>query len=167
KRIRATRYNPFDYIISLLSYAERNGHTVYFYGGKKHVLEKAEQNVRTSFPDLKIIGRHAGYVTPATERNVLTAIQKATPAFLLVGRGVKGRELWLYRNRQEFKKGLVVWVDDCLEIFAGTKKYAGEKLFAAGLESAAGILKRPWRFLRILRWLYFNILLVIYKIFHL
>lgn len=167
RRIKATRYNPFDYIISLLSYAEKNGHSVYLLGGRKEDLEKAEQNVRTSFPRLRVIGRHAGYVTGDAETNVITAIKKASPAFLLVGRGVKGRELWLHRHRAELQDGIAVWIDDCIEIFSGRHKYVSEKMFAAGLESLSGIGKHPLRFFRFFRYIFFNLLLLAYKIFKL
>lgn len=167
RHIRASRYNPFDYIISLLSYAEKNGHSVYLLGGRKHDLEKAEQNVRTSFPHLKVIGRHTGYISGETEVNVITAIKKSSPAFLLVGRGVKGKEIWLYRHRQELQDGVTVWIDDCIEVFSGRHKYVSEKMFVSGLESLSGIFKHPLRFFRFFRYLFFNLLLFVYKLFKL
>jgi N-acetylglucosaminyldiphosphoundecaprenol N-acetyl-beta-D-mannosaminyltransferase len=167
RRNTAARYNPFDFIISLLSFAEKNGHSVYLLGAKKQDLEKAEQNVRTSFPALRVIGRHAGFFGPETERDVITAIQKSSPAFLLVGRGVKGRELWIYRHRQDFQKGIAIWIDNCFEIFAGRHTYVSEKLFQVGLESFDGLLRHPLRVFRFFRYMYYNLLLLIYKIFKL
>ena len=37
--------------------------------------------------------------------NVLTAIKKSSPALLLTGKGLKGKNLWLYRNSQSFNPG--------------------------------------------------------------
>jgi UDP-N-acetyl-D-mannosaminuronic acid transferase (WecB/TagA/CpsF family) len=42
-----------------------------------------------------------------------------------------------------------------------------EKTFAAGLESASGVFSHPWRVFRFVRYLWFNILLLVYKIFKL
>ncbi len=62
---------------------------------------------------------------------------------------------------------MAVWVDDCFEIFAGRVKYVNEKTFAAGLESATGVFSHPWRVFRLVRYIWFNILLLVYKIFKL
>ena len=167
KRAAAFRYNPFDFVISLLSFAEKNGLSVYLFGARKSDLEKAEQNVRTSFPQLKIIGRHAGYAAPEVEKDILTAIKKSAPSFILLGRGLRERDVWIHRHREELQKGVAVYVDDCFEIFAGRVKYVNEKTFAAGLESTTGVFSHPWRFLRFFRYLWFNILLLLYKIFKL
>jgi N-acetylglucosaminyldiphosphoundecaprenol N-acetyl-beta-D-mannosaminyltransferase len=167
RRVRAFRYNPFDFIISLLSYAEKNGLSVYLFGARKQDLEKAEQNVRTSFPALKIIGRHAGYSSPEVEKDILTAIKKSAPSFILIGRGLRERDVWIHRHREDLQKGVAVYVDDCFEIFAGRVKYVNEKTFAAGLESATGVFSHPWRALRLLRYFWFNFLLLAYKIFKL
>jgi len=165
--VRAFRYNPFDFIISLLSFAEKNGLSVYLFGARKSDLEKAESNVRTSFPALKIIGRHAGYTDPAVERDVITAIKKSSPSFLLIGRGLREREIWIHRHREDLQRGVSVWVDDCFEIFAGRLHYVEEKVFNAGLESLTGLMKHPWRIFRFFQYLYFNLLLVVYKLFKL
>ena len=167
RRLKATRYNRFDFVISLLSFAEKNAYPVYFLGGKKEDLEQAEKNVNTSFPNLRVIGRHAGYISGELETKVITAIRKSRPVFLLVGRGVKGREMWVHRHRQELQSGIVVWVDNCIEIFAGKHKYVSERLFAAGLESMAGLVKKPWKLFLFFRYIYFNLLLLFYKLFRL
>jgi N-acetylglucosaminyldiphosphoundecaprenol N-acetyl-beta-D-mannosaminyltransferase len=163
----AFRFNPFDFVISLLSYAEKKGLSVYLFGARKRDLEKAESNVRTSFPALKIIGRHAGYADPAVERDIITAIKKSSPAFVLIGRGLREREVWIHRHREDLQKGVSVWVDDCFEIFAGRLHYVDEKVFNAGLESLNGLLKHPWRIFRFFQYIWFNILLVVYKMFKL
>jgi len=56
------------------------------------------------------------------ERNVLLAIKKATPAFLLVGSGLPGRDLWILRRKKELTPGIYLWVDDCFDVFSGRKK---------------------------------------------
>ncbi|RPJ03838.1 MAG: glycosyltransferase, partial [Spirochaetaceae bacterium] len=159
--------NTFDFVINRLICAEKAGLSVYLLGGKKKDLEKAELNVRTSFPGLKIIGRYSGYFTEGMEKDILVAIKKSAPAILLVGRGMKGKEFWLYRNRPELASGISLWVDNCIEIFAGTDKYVPEDLFKAGLESMTDAMKKPWKYLLVFRYIYFNLLLLIYKIFKL
>ncbi|MBN1523335.1 MAG: WecB/TagA/CpsF family glycosyltransferase [Spirochaetales bacterium] len=167
KKDTLTRYNTFDFVINLLSFAEKNNFSVYLLGGKKMDLEKAELNVRTSFPGLKIIGRYSGFFDERMEKDILLAIKKSAPALLLVGKGMKGKEYWLFRNRSNLAPGISLWVDNCFEIFSGSEKYVPENIFKAGMESLSGASKKPWRFFTIFRYLYFNFLLLIYKIFKL
>lgn len=117
-----TVYSPFTFAIRLLSLAERLNRTVYLLGGHKQELEKAERNLRDSFRNLRLVGRHSGYYPRSLERNVLLAIKKATPSFLLVASGLPGRDLWILRRKKELTPGIYLWVDDCFDVFAGRKK---------------------------------------------
>jgi N-acetylglucosaminyldiphosphoundecaprenol N-acetyl-beta-D-mannosaminyltransferase len=117
-----TCYSPFTFVIRLLSLAERFNRTVYLLGGRKDEVEKAERNLRDSFRGLRLVGRHAGYYPKSQEKNVLLAIKKASPTFLLVGGGLPGRDLWVLRRKKELTPGIYLWVDDCFELFSGKKK---------------------------------------------
>ena len=117
-----TCYSSFTFVIRLLSLAERFNRTVYLLGGRKEEVEKAERNLRDSFRGLRLVGRHAGFFPKNQEKNVLLAIQKATPTFLLVADGLPGRDLWVLRRKKELTPGIYLWVDDCFEFFSGKKK---------------------------------------------
>jgi hypothetical protein len=58
-----------------------------------------------AFYSLCLVGRHSGFYHRAMERNMLLAIKKATPAFLLVGSGLPGRYLWILRHKKELTSG--------------------------------------------------------------
>lgn len=117
-----TCYSSFTFVIRLLTLAERFHRTVYLLGGRKEEVEKAERNLRDSYRGLRLVGRHAGFFHRNQEKNVLLAIQKATPTFLLVGSGLPGRDLWILRRKKELTPGIYLWVDDCFELFSGKKK---------------------------------------------
>jgi len=117
-----TCYSSFTFVIRLLSLAERFNRTVYLLGGRKEEVEKAERNLRDSYRGLRLVGRHAGFFPKTQEKNVLLAIKKATPTFLLVGSGLPGRDLWILRRKKELTPGIYLWVDDCFELFSGKKK---------------------------------------------
>jgi N-acetylglucosaminyldiphosphoundecaprenol N-acetyl-beta-D-mannosaminyltransferase len=162
-----TRFNPFDTIINLLHLAEANGFSVYLLGGQKQDLEKAERNLRTSFPGLKVIGRFSGYFNQQTENNVILTIKKSHPSFVLVGKGIKDKEMWILRNKKKLNPGISIWIDNSFEIFSGREKYISAGIFKAGLEGVSGISKKPWKIFRIFPYIYFNLLLLMYKIFKL
>lgn len=115
-------YSPFSFVIRLLSTAERLNRSVYLLGARKEDLERAERNLRGSFPRLRLVGRFAGYYPKADERDVLLAIKKATPAFLLAADGLPGRELWVLRRKRELTPGIALWVGDCFDVFSGRRR---------------------------------------------
>jgi N-acetylglucosaminyldiphosphoundecaprenol N-acetyl-beta-D-mannosaminyltransferase len=159
-----SRYNLFDFVIRLLSVADELKQSVYLFGSKKEELEKAEKNLRISFPNVHIVGRFYGYLDAETEKKVILAIKKSSPAFILVGKGIKDRDKWIMDNRDNFNPGIFLSVDNCFEIFSGKEKNIPKALFNLGLESLPQLLKRPWRIFYIFPFLYFKILVLIYRI---
>ena len=157
------RYVPFDLVIKFLGLAERQGNSVYLLGGQKEDLEKAEANLRVSFPGLQFVGRYSAPYPEHVEDDLIMAIRKSSPSLLLVGSGIEGRELWIWRHRSDLGPCLALWVDDCFEIFSGRKKPIGRKAYDLGLESLAGLVRRPWRILLVFRHLYFYLLVVIQR----
>jgi N-acetylglucosaminyldiphosphoundecaprenol N-acetyl-beta-D-mannosaminyltransferase len=158
------RYNPFEFIIRLLGLAEKLDQSIYLLGSRKEELEQAEKNLKVSFPDLKVVGRYSGYFDKTMERNIVLAIRKASPGFLLVGRGVPDQDKWIARNRQHFNPGVYIWVDNCFEIFSGKERNISKQVFKMGMESVADLPKRPWKIFKIFPFLYFKLLVLIYRI---
>ena len=158
------RYNPFEFIIRLLTLAERLDQSIYLLGAKKEDLEQAEKNLKISFPDLKVVGRYSGYFDKKMEKNIVLAIRKASPGFLLVGRGVPDQDKWIARNRQHFNPGVYIWVDNCFDIFSGKERSVSKQAFNMGMESIVDLPRRPWKIFRIFPFLYLKLLVVMYRI---
>jgi N-acetylglucosaminyldiphosphoundecaprenol N-acetyl-beta-D-mannosaminyltransferase len=158
------RYMPFDFVIRLLTFLESREGTVYLLGAKSAVLRKSEQNVRETFPHLRIVGRCPGTFRKQDEDILLLAIRKSAPSLLLVGCGVWGRERWLSRNNGRLPKGLRLWVSDMFEIFAEKRKRPSRFAFDHGMEWIGFCLQKPFYILRVFPFIYYNILLLIYKL---
>ena len=62
------RYMPFKFIVSLLSTFEKQEYPLFLLGGKNKILKKAEKNIRSTFPLIKIIGRYEGQIGRASCR---------------------------------------------------------------------------------------------------
>jgi N-acetylglucosaminyldiphosphoundecaprenol N-acetyl-beta-D-mannosaminyltransferase len=175
------RYMPFDFIITVLSvwgaadefspevlpynFGRNRELSLYILGGKQKVLEKAESNVRQTFPYLRIIGRHTGHFKKYIEGAILEAIRKASPSLLLVGKGVRGDELWIHRNSAKLGPGLRLWCSNMLDVFANKKKHPSRSSFEYGLEWIGFCFQNPLLIFRIFPYLYYKLLLVIYKLF--
>ncbi|GHV94482.1 UDP-N-acetyl-D-mannosamine transferase [Spirochaetia bacterium] len=162
---KAVRYMPFDFVINILTILESREFSSYLLGGKKHILLKTEKNIRQTFPRLRIVGRFPGAFKRQEEATIIEAIRKAAPSLLLVGKGVRGEERWIAKNSAALGKGLRLWCSDLFDVFAERKKHPSRTTFDHGLEWIGYSFQNPSKFFRIFPYVYYNLLLVIYKLF--
>ena len=162
---KAHRYMPFDFIISILTTLENREFTCYLLGGGRKVLIKTEQNVRQTFPKLRLVGRFPGYFKRHEEAIVIKAIKKSSPSLLLVGKGVRGKEKWIYRNNNALGEGMRLWCSDIFDVFAEKKKHPSRSVFNSGLEWVGYCFQNPFKFFRIFPYIGYKFLLLFYKLF--
>ncbi len=164
KKEQLIRHMPFEFVIRLLGVLENQQQSLFLLGQKQQQLTTIENNLRTSFPKLRIVGRYVGYFPRELQSDIVTAIKKASPALLLVGKGSQGREMWLYSLRKHLNPGILLWCGDCFDIFSGKKERISKSAWESGVYRISDFFRRPWRFLRIFIYLYYGLLLLIFKI---
>ena len=162
---RPVRYMPFDFVIKCLTVLEEHEFSCYLLGSTKRVLLKIERNIVSTFPDLRIVGRFQGRFKRHEEVSVVSAIRKASPTLLLVGKGVRGKEFWIARNAGRLGNGVKLWCSDMFDVLAGRKWRPHRKVFEFGLEWVGYCLRNPAKLLRLFPFLYYNHLLLLYKVF--
>jgi len=162
---QAVRYMPFNFIIKFLKILEQYEYSSYLLGGKKRVLIKIEKNLRETFPELRIVGRYPGGFKTQEEPVIIEAIRKASPSLLLVGKGVRGGECWISRNSRRLGKGFRLWCSDLFDVFAERKRHPSERVFELGLEWVGYTMQNPIKLFRFFPFMYYNILLLAYKMF--
>jgi len=162
---KVVRYMPFNFVISLLTLLETREYPLYLLGSGTRVLKKAEKNIHSTFPRLKIIGRYGGPMRKQEEPSIMEAIRKTSPSLLLAGKGIRGGELWLARNSSRLNIGFRLWCSDLFDVFAEKRSRPSDSVFEKGLESIGYCFRNPLKFFRIFPFLRYNILLLIYKIF--
>ncbi|MCL2600650.1 MAG: WecB/TagA/CpsF family glycosyltransferase [Treponema sp.] len=162
---RPVRYMPFDFVIRCMSVLEEHEFSCYLLGSKKRVLLKIERNITSTFPGLRIVGRFHGMFKRQEEAAVISAIRKSSPALLLVGNGVRGGELWIARNQGFLGNGLRLWCSDLFDVLAERRWRPHRKVFAMGLEWVGYCARNPTKLLRFFPYMYYNLLLLLYKIF--
>ena len=160
QRPEPIRYMPFEFAIKLLGALERRGKSVYLLGSSRTNLQRAEINIKSTFPGLRVVGRYAGRYPKAVEASIIKAVRKATPTLLLVGSGVPSRERWIPRNLPRFDSGIFLWCSDLFDVFAERAKKPSRELFARGLEWLQYLALRPWRAYRIFGFGYYKLLLL-------
>jgi len=162
---KPVRYMPFNFFVSLLTILERREYPLYLLGGKIRVLKKAEKNIHSTFPRLNIIGRCPAGIKKQDEPVVIEAIRKTSPSLLLAGKGIRGGELWLSRHSGSLNAGFRLWCSDLFDVFAERKRRPPDSVFNSGLESIFYCFRNPFKFFRIFLYLYYKLLLIMYKLF--
>jgi N-acetylglucosaminyldiphosphoundecaprenol N-acetyl-beta-D-mannosaminyltransferase len=160
RKSEPVRYMPFDFIVKLLGALEARGRSVYLLGSSRSVIQRAEVNIKSTFPGLRVVGRYAGHYPKQTEGAIIEAVRKATPSLLLVGIGTPGRERWIPRNLSRFNSGLYLWCSDLFEVFAKRRGRPSHELFDRGFEWLLYLVRRPWKAYRLFVYLWFEILLL-------
>ena len=165
KKIVPERYMPFDFmIIRLFAALEARGRSLYILGCRPAELRSIEQNLRQTFPGLRIVGRYTGHYPKSKEKDICVAIKKASPHCVVLGSGVRGREKWVDRHRGLFSPGVFIYCPSVLDIISGRKRKVSRETFQKGLEFVPELITHPWRILRGIVYLYYLILLVFYRI---
>ena len=132
-----------DFTLALLEKMAAAGKSVYILGGKPGVAEKAAENLREKLPGLRIAGTHDGYFKD--DAPVVEAINAAEPDLLLVCLGAPKQELWMRKNAETLRVGLMIGAGGSVDIYAGTAQRAPEAWCNAGLEWLYRLLKEPKR----------------------
>ncbi|MDR1837951.1 MAG: WecB/TagA/CpsF family glycosyltransferase [Treponema sp.] len=161
---KAFRYMPFDFVIKTLASLENREYSCYLLGGKTRVLMTAEKHIRQTFPKLRIVGRFPGSFKRHEEAIVIKAINKASPSLLMVGKGIRGGEKWIARKDVHLGKGIRLWCSDIFDVFAEKKKHPSRAAFDKGFEWIGYCFQKPLRFFRIFPYIYYKLLLLVYKL---
>lgn len=159
------RYNPFMTVIQILNTLDQHYKSLYLLGGHKKTVQTAERHVRDTFHQLRIVGRYVGYFPRTSEDDVVQAIYKASPSLVIVGDGIKEKNLWSYHRRDKFSSSIFLYYRDCMGIFAGRIRKVSEKSFESGNEIWSEIVHSPLRIFLIFPYLQYKILLLFYRLF--
>lgn len=167
RKVRPPRYLPFDFVVRLLGALEDKGRSVYLFGGTPADIRIAEQNVRQTFPGVRVVGRYAGYYGKNIEGDIITAIRKADPDLVFAGPGLRGGDRWISRHRSQLCPSIFLWSAEAFGVFSDSRKRTSRATFRRGFDFLPELARRPWRVLRFFPYLWFLVMLVVFKVFRL
>ena len=124
--------------------AERRG-SVFLYGAKPGVAERAAENLRRIYPGLVIAGTENGYIKDETL--LWKKLREMKPDLLLLGLGFPRQEKWMAANRGK-TDALMIGVGGLIDVFAGDVKRAPEIWCRLGFEWLYRLIRQPWRIRR-------------------
>ena len=159
------RYNPFNAVIQILNILDQHYKSLYMLGARKKTLQKAERNVHDTFRQLRIVGRYVGFFPKNAEDDVVQAIFKASPSLVIVGDGIKEKNLWSYHRKDRFSSSIFLYYRDCFGIFAGRIRRVSEKTFDAGKEIWSEIGHNPSYIFLIFPYMWYKMLLICTRLF--
>lgn len=137
-----------DLVPRLLARLAERGGSVFLYGARPGVAERAGEKLKSAYPGLRIAGAENGYISDETA--LLEALEREKPDLLLLGLGAPRQELWMAENRQR-TPAVMIGVGGLLDVFAGDIPRAPEAWQRLGLEWLYRLLREPRRFKRVIR----------------
>lgn len=92
----------------LFGWLSKKDKSIYFIGAKPHQIEKSINNIRKSYPDLKISGYRNGYFdSPEDRKNAINEIVVLNPSFVIVGMGSPIQEQFAIDLKESGFSGIV------------------------------------------------------------
>ena len=137
-----------DLVPRLLARLAERGGSVFLYGARPGVAERAGESLQSACPGLRIAGTENGYISDETA--LLEALEREKPDLLLLGLGAPRQELWMAENRQR-TPAVMIGVGGLLDVFAGDSPRAPKAWQRLGLEWLYRLLREPRRFKRVIR----------------
>lgn len=137
-----------DLVPRLLARLAERGGSVFLYGARPGVAQRAGESLQSACPGLRIAGTENGYISDETA--LFAALEREKPDLLLLGLGAPRQELWMAENRQR-TPAVMIGVGGLLDVFAGDIPRAPESWQRLGLEWLYRLLREPRRFKRVIR----------------
>lgn len=105
-----------DFFHNAATAAVKAGLSFYFFGGSETQNEAACAAAQDQYPDLRVAGRHHGFVDEQSEERLCADIVARGTDVLWVALGKPRQEFWCVRNRQRLAS--VGWVKTCGGLFS-------------------------------------------------
>lgn len=134
---------------ALAKNAGKNGHKVFFLGGKPGIAEQAAEKLKEKYPDLPVAGCNDGYFKD--DAPIIEKINASGADILFVCLGVPRQEMWMSANRDKLNVRLMGGFGGSFDVFAGTVKRAPEFFIKCNLEWLYRLLKEPKRIGRMMK----------------
>jgi len=136
-----------DVATAVIEKMAQENKSVYLFGAKPGVADKAGEELKRRYASLKVCGTHNGYFKD--DEPIIADINDKKPDFLLVCLGSPKQEIWMAKNAPRLDAGIMAGLGGTLDVFAGTVKRAPAVWQRLGLEWLYRCIKEPWRFKRI------------------
>ena len=141
------RVPGIELMTDLLSIANENNQSVYFYGAKKEVIEDMVKKLSSTYPSLNIVGYCDGYNNDEDD-SVTNEVVKLSPDYVFVAKGCPLQDEWINKGITRVDKGLFMGVGGSFDVLGGFVKRAPQIYQKLNLEWLYRIAGNPKRWKR-------------------
>jgi len=149
KRPLKEKVPGIDFACRLFERLAKNGGSVFLFGAKPGIAEKAAQNIAISYPGIVISGCESGYFDD--DAPIIERINAARPDLLLVCLGAPKQEKWMAANARKLDVGIMAGLGGSLDVLSGTVERAPVGWQKLGLEWLHRLLSDPRRIKRMIK----------------
>lgn len=142
------RVTGIDFLGKALKHLSETGKSVFLFGSRPGIAEKAAAKMEETYPGLKIAGTRNGYFKPEEEEEILKEINEASPDLLCVALGSPKQELFVLKYKDRLKAKAAIGVGGSLDVWSGDLKRAPEFYRKHGLEWLYRFIQEPSRYKR-------------------
>ncbi len=139
------RVTGIDTMERILNYANNTKRSLYIFGGKPGVADKAVEKMKELYPNIQYKGTQDGYYKKEDEDKILNHINEVKPDLLFVALGAPRQEKWIYQNRKTLNVKVAMGVGGAVDVWAGTTKRAPKIFIDLHMEWFYRLLKEPTR----------------------
>jgi len=133
----AERARGRDFMFTFCERAEREGWSVFLYGGRAHVLDALIDSLAMSFPKLRIAGSYSPpfrALAPFEDAEVVEAINASGADIVWVGLSTPKQELWMADHVGRIGAPALLGVGAAFDFLAGEVREAPNWMRRLGLE---------------------------------
>ena len=136
-----------DAATEILKRLAQDGGSVFLFGARPGIAEKAAERMKKLFPGLKVCGTNDGY--GSNDATVVSKINAAKPDFVMVCLGVPKQEKWMAKYAGKLDVGLMAGLGGTLDVFSGHVRRAPIVWQKLNLEWLYRCFAEPKRFKKI------------------
>lgn len=129
--------------------AAEEGMSIFLLGAAPGVAEKAAENLKRSFPALKVVGTYSppiGFEHDDEEiSNIIRIVTEAAPDILFIAISQKKGEKFIHKYRDELQVPVALSIGASVDFIAGHKKRAPKWVSRMGLEWLYRTIQEPRR----------------------
>jgi N-acetylglucosaminyldiphosphoundecaprenol N-acetyl-beta-D-mannosaminyltransferase len=136
-----------DLVPALAERAAQKGLSIYFYGARPGVADRAARKLQEQYPGLRVAGVHSPPMKASIEADGedLHRIRAAQPDILLVALGNPKQEKWIHKYAAELHVPVLIGVGATLDFIAGTAQRAPLWMQKTGMEWFFRFVNEPRR----------------------
>lgn len=140
------RVTGIDLMLYLCKEFTESNKSIFLYGGRPGIAEKARESLKIIYPEINIAGVLNGY--EKDEQFVRDTINKANADVVFVALGSPAQEYWIIKNMNDLTAKVFQGVGGSFDVISGRVKRAPLFFRRLGLEWMYRLVKEPVRWRR-------------------